>query len=75
MNLIETFRHQLFQIFDNDQNAFYIGEDVRNAHRGIAIGFHQKYGDNRIIDMPISESAFTGIALGMAILGNNVFVE
>ena len=28
-----------------------------------------------MIDMPISESAFTGVGLGLAITGHNVFVE
>ena len=75
MSLIEKFRSELFEKFATDDDAIYIGEDVRNAHRGIAIGLHQKFGDQRIIDMPISESAFTGIALGVAIAGKTIFVE
>ena len=75
MNLIEAFRSEIFKIFEEDKTAIYLGEDVRNAHRGIAIGLHERYGSERVIDMPISESAFTGIALGLAIKGKTVFVE
>ena len=75
MNLIETFRSELFKIFDKDPNTIYLGEDVRNAHRGIAIGLHERYGDERVLDMPISESAFTGFALGAAIAGKTIYVE
>ena len=75
MKLIEKFREELFKEFESNKGAIYLGEDVRNAHRGIAIGLHEKYGDNQIIDMPISESAFTGLALGLAISRKKVFVE
>ena len=75
MNLIETFRSELFRNFEIFEDSVYLGEDVRNAHRGIAIGMHERFGDNKILDMPISESAFTGLGLGMAIMGKNVFVE
>ena len=75
MKLIEKFREELFKEFESNKDAIYLGEDVRNAHRGIAIGLHEKYGDNQIIDMPISESAFTGLALGLAISRKKVFVE
>ena len=61
--------------FPRTRNAIYIGEDVRNAHRSICTGLFQRYGPDRVIDMPISEAAFTGISLGLAISGKSVFVE
>ena len=75
MNLIESFRDELFKTFESDKKAIYLGEDVRNAHRGIAIGMNSRFGSERILDMPISESGFTGLSLGLAIKGKNVFVE
>ena len=75
MNLIESFREELFKIFESDKEAIYLGEDVRNAHRGISIGMNSRFSSERILDMPISESGFTGLALGLAIKGKNVFVE
>lgn len=75
MNLIESFRNKLFQTFEFEKNSIYLGEDVRNAHRGIAIGLHSKFGSDRVLDMPISESAFTGLALGLAISKKKVFIE
>ena len=74
-SLIESFRLSLFNQFSSHTSSIYLGEDVRNAHRGIAIGLHERFGDDAVIDMPISESAFTGLALGLAISGHNVFVE
>ena len=75
MSLIESFRQSLSSQFHSNNRSVYLGEDVRNAHRGIAIGLHERFGDEAVIDMPISESAFTGVGLGLAITGHNVFVE
>ena len=75
MKMIEAFRSHLFDFFSENPNAIYIGEDVRNAHRSICTGLFQRYGPDRVIDMPISEAAFTGISLGLAISGKSVFVE
>lgn len=75
MKMIEAFRSHLFDYFSENSNAIYIGEDVRNAHRSICTGLFKRYGPDRVIDMPISESAFTGISLGLAISRKSVFVE
>ena len=75
MNLIEKFREELFKDFESNENSIYLGEDVRNAHRGIAIGLHENFGNSKVIDMPISEAAFTGLGIGLAIKGKKVFIE
>src|SRR5277367_1426562 len=36
---------------------------------GTTAGLAEKYGPNRVMDMPTSENAMTGIAIGSAILG------
>ncbi len=60
---------------DNDPSIFYMGEDVRFALKGIVRGFIDKFGPERIIDTPISESGFTGIATGAAMWGMRPIVE
>jgi pyruvate dehydrogenase E1 component beta subunit len=52
-----------------------MGEDVRYALKGIARGFIEKFGPERVIDTPISESGFTGIATGAARFGMRPVVE
>ncbi|MHB8277931.1 MAG: alpha-ketoacid dehydrogenase subunit beta [Candidatus Humimicrobiaceae bacterium] len=58
-----------------DQDIFYMGEDVRQPVRGITKGFLEEFGENRIIDTPISESGFVGIATGAAIEGMRPILE
>ena len=60
---------------ENDPSIFYMGEDVRYALKGVARGFVDKFGLERVIDTPISESGFVGIASGAAIYGMRPIVE
>jgi pyruvate dehydrogenase E1 component beta subunit len=52
-----------------------MGEDVRYALKGISRGFIDKFGPERVIDSPISESGFVGIATGAAVQGMRPIVE
>lgn len=58
-----------------DKNIFYMGEDVRHGLRGISKGFLEDFGPERIIDTPISESGFVGIATGAAMQGMRPILE
>ena len=60
---------------EKDPSIFYMGEDVRYALKGISRGFIDKFGPERIIDTPISEAGFTGIATGAAVQGMRPIVE
>lgn len=60
---------------ENDPNIIYMGEDVRYALKGLARGFVDKFGPERVIDTPISEAGFTGIATGAAMEGLRPVVE
>jgi len=54
-----------------DENVFLIGEEVAlydGAYK-VSKGLFNKYGERRIIDTPISEMGFAGIATGAAMAG------
>ncbi|XP_065066695.1 pyruvate dehydrogenase E1 component subunit beta, mitochondrial-like isoform X2 [Rhopilema esculentum] len=54
-----------------DENVFLIGEEVAlydGAYK-VSKGLFNKYGEKRIIDTPISEMGFAGIATGAAMAG------
>lgn len=52
-------------------NMFIIGEGVPDPKGifGTTSGLQQKYGKNRVIDMPLSENALTGVCIGAALNG------
>ena len=54
-----------------DPTVFIIGEDVRiwGAPLGEFMGLFDKYGPERVLDTPISETAIIGAAIGTAITG------
>ena len=62
---------------ERDSRVFLLGEEVgqyQGAYK-ISKNLLQKYGPNRIIDTPISESGFTGIAVGAALYGLTAVCE
>lgn len=54
-----------------DPNVYIMGLGVPDpkAIFGTTLGLAQKYGPDRVMDMPTSENAMTGVAVGSSILG------
>lgn len=60
-----------------DPSVLLLGEDI-GEYGGIYTitrGLLEEFGPNRVIDTPISEGAFTGAALGLALTGYKPIVE
>ncbi|HEX5769785.1 MAG TPA: transketolase C-terminal domain-containing protein, partial [Nocardioidaceae bacterium] len=65
------------QEMERDPSVFYMGEDV-GAYGGIfssTTGLLDQFGPQRIIDTPISETAFIGLGIGAAVEGMRPIVE
>jgi pyruvate dehydrogenase E1 component beta subunit len=65
------------QEMERDPNVVYLGEDV-GAYGGIfssTTGLLDRFGPERIIDTPISETAFIGLGIGAAVEGMRPIVE
>jgi len=60
-----------------DPAVFLFGEDVRlwGAPLGEFQGLFDKYGENRVLDTPISETAMVGAAIGSAATGMRPIVH
>lgn len=62
---------------ENDDRVFLMGEDV-GAYGGcyaVSKGLFEKFGDQRIRDTPLCESAFTGAGIGASVAGMRPIVE
>ncbi|ONI39342.1 pyruvate dehydrogenase [Candidatus Epulonipiscium fishelsonii] len=60
-----------------DEDVFVIGCDVgvRGNPFGVTMGLGNEFGFDRVIDAPISEPSFTGMAIGAAATGMRPIVE
>lgn len=60
-----------------DDRVYIIGEEVAlyNGAYKITKGLHDKYGDRRVVDTPITEAGFTGMAVGSAFAGLRPITE
>ena len=67
----------LSEEMQRDENVIIIGEDVGiySGGCGATKGLVEKYGKERVIETPISETAFTGMAVGAAMMGLRPVVE
>ncbi|MFN5593696.1 MAG: alpha-ketoacid dehydrogenase subunit beta [Aphanizomenon sp.] len=70
-------REAIDEEMSRDSSVFVLGEDV--GHYGgsykVTKDLHQKYGDLRVLDTPIAENSFTGIAVGAAMTGLRPIIE
>jgi pyruvate dehydrogenase E1 component beta subunit len=60
-----------------DANVFVLGEDVGQYGGSYKVtkGLYEKYGELRVLDTPISENSFTGMAIGAAMTGLRPIIE
>lgn len=59
------------QLMEKDPRVFIIGEGVPDPKGifGTTYGLQKKYGKERVMDMPLSENALTGVCIGAALRG------
>jgi pyruvate dehydrogenase E1 component beta subunit len=73
----ESIRDAIAEEMRNDPNIFLIGEEVgeyQGAYK-VTQGLLDEFGPKRIIDTPITEAGFTGLAVGAAMNGLKPIVE
>lgn len=81
MSAVTTYREALRQAIreamERDERVFLMGEDVGRYGGSFAVsmGLLELFGSERIIDTPLSESAFTGAGIGAALNGMRPIVE
>jgi len=74
----EALREALKEEMQRDSSVFLLGEDIGRHWGGafkVTDGLAQEFGDERVRDTPISESAIVGTAVGAAITGKRPVAE
>src|SRR5213075_1565004 len=74
---IEAIKQGIWEEMEKDERVFVLGEDV-GIYGGafkVTAGMLEKFGEWRVIDTPISESAIVGAAIGAALMGMRPVAE
>jgi pyruvate dehydrogenase E1 component beta subunit len=77
MRYREAVRAAMIEEMDRDSRVFLVGEEVghyQGAYK-VSEGMLDRFGDKRVLDAPITESGFTGISIGAAMVGLRPIVE
>jgi pyruvate/2-oxoglutarate/acetoin dehydrogenase E1 component len=73
----EAVKQAIREALQRDPRVFLMGEDIGRYGGCYAVtkGLQQEFGEDRIRDTPLSESAFVGAGIGAAIAGMRPIVE
>jgi pyruvate dehydrogenase E1 component beta subunit len=77
MTVREALREAMAEEMTRDEDVYLMGEEVgeyQGAYK-ISQGLLDQFGDKRVIDTPITEHGFAGIAVGSAMAGLRPIVE
>ncbi len=76
-NYVTALNEALFEEMERNPLMVCQGEDIGRLGGafGVTEGLQAKYGETRVVDMPISEAAIVGSAVGMALAGGTVMAE
>jgi pyruvate dehydrogenase E1 component beta subunit len=75
--LFNALRAAIDEEMHRDPSVFVLGEDVGQYGGSYKVtkDLYEKYGDLRLLDTPIAENSFTGMAVGAAITGLRPIIE
>ncbi|HEY1775320.1 MAG TPA: alpha-ketoacid dehydrogenase subunit beta [Solirubrobacteraceae bacterium] len=77
MTFSQAIREALAEELERDETVFLMGQDIGafGGVFGVTAGLHERFGDRRIVDTPISETLMVGGGVGAAITGLRPVVE
>src|SRR5207244_5802360 len=77
LTLAEAVREAMSEEMRRDPRVFICGEDIAEAGTVFKVlsGLVDEFGTERVLDTPISEPGFTGMAVGAAMTGMRPIVD
>ena len=77
LTLGQAIREALAEELRRDSRVFVLGEDIAEAGHPFKVltGLVEEFGPERVLDTPISEAGFTGLAVGAAMTGMRPVVD
>jgi pyruvate/2-oxoglutarate/acetoin dehydrogenase E1 component len=72
---VQAIQEATVEEMERDPTVFTMGEDLRKSVYGATAGLVERFGEDRVIDTPLSENGFFGAALGASLCGMRPIVE
>ena len=71
----EAINEAIAEEMRRDSNVFIMGEDIRLSVYGATANLYKEFGEERVLDTPLSENGFFGAAIGASLVGMRPIVE
>ena len=76
LTVVQALREALREEMRRDELVFVLGEDIRIGGSFLfTLGLLEEFGPERVLNTPISEAGFVGLAIGAAIQGLRPIVD
>jgi pyruvate dehydrogenase E1 component beta subunit len=75
LSYLKALNRALGEEMDRDPAVFVLGEDMKLALTNVTAGFMERFGPDRVLEMPLTEQGFTNFATGAALAGRRPVVE
>jgi acetoin:2,6-dichlorophenolindophenol oxidoreductase subunit beta len=75
LSYLKALNRALGEEMERDESVFVLGEDMNFALTNVTAGFLDRFGPDRVLEMPLSEQGFTNFATGAAMAGRRPVVE
>jgi 2-oxoisovalerate dehydrogenase E1 component beta subunit len=76
MTYLEAIRSAMSEEMQRDENVFVLGEDIgKGGVMNATKGMRDRFGEWRVLDTPLTESAIVGVAIGAALVGMRPVAE
>ncbi|GLZ39769.1 transketolase C-terminal domain-containing protein [Actinokineospora sp. NBRC 105648] len=75
LSYLKALHRALGDEMDRDESVFVLGEDMNHALTNVTAGFLDRFGPDRVVEVPLTEQGFTNFATGAALAGRRPVVE
>jgi len=75
LSYLKALHRALADELERDPAVCVFGEDIGVGVNNVTSGLLQRFGSSRVVDMPLSEQAFTSFATGAAMAGRRPVIE
>lgn len=75
LRMVQAINEAIEEEMRRNDHVLLYGESVQGGLLGVTGGLVEKFGEDRVLDMPICENSMNGMAIGLSLTGYRPIVE